>query len=77
MRRPRSPMIRRPKMTSAATILDSKQAAMHLVRLEFEIDRLERAIGTAQKNAATHELELATHMAERAKLMAVLQKKGE
>lgn len=72
MQRPRSPVIRRPKMASADTARDHKQAAMQLVRLEFEINRLKRALSTSRQRTAMHKAELEAQQSERAKLLAVL-----
>lgn len=73
MNRPRSPSVRRPKAAGAGAARDRKSAAIQLVRLEFDINRLERAISMANSRAAAHQAELRQQMAERAKLMAILR----
>lgn len=73
MKRPRVMMPARPKSTSSGVARDRKEAAIQLVRLEFDIARLERAIILASQRARTYRAELAAQSAERDKLMSLLK----
>lgn len=77
MQRLARPIVPRPRTRSVGSARDHKQAAMHLVRLEFEINRLQRALATDRQRVALHESELAVQRSERAKLMAILSDEGK
>ena len=73
MKRPATAMMPRPKSLGTGTARTRKEAAIQLVRLEFDISRLERAIALANQRVHTQSAELALHAAEREKLMLVLR----
>ena len=73
MKRPRIKMPRRPRSISGAVARSNKEAAIQLVRVEFDVARLELAITQAEDRAETHRHELALLDARRQRLLARLK----
>jgi hypothetical protein len=73
MKRPRTLHIRRPKAAGSGTARTSKEAAIQLVRLEFDISRLEQAITQAEARADLARRELTQQQSARHKLMSILR----
>lgn len=73
MKQLRAATLRRPKSISSGTVRTKKDAAIQLVRLEFDISRLENAIDLAVSRAEQHRAELAMQTTQRDKLLAILQ----
>jgi hypothetical protein len=63
---------RRARAASGAVARSSKDAAIHLVRLEFDAARLEQGIAQAEHRAQRYRMELARNIEQRAPLMALL-----
>lgn len=74
MKRPKTQMPKRPRMASTATARNSKEAAINLVRLEFDAARLEMGIAQATNRADAYEGELKRNTAERQKLLGILNR---
>lgn len=72
MKRTKTQMPRRPRMASAAVARTSKDAAIKLVRLEFDASRLEMGLNQMQNRAAAYQHELARNATERAVLLRIL-----
>jgi hypothetical protein len=72
MKRPNSVSVRRPKTLGTGTVRNRKDAAIQMVRLEFDISRLEQAITQADQRATLARAELAVQIAERDKVAAFL-----
>lgn len=73
MNRPNSVSVRRPRTAGAGTARTRKDAAIQLVRLEFDISRLEQAVAQADQRAALARSQLVLQMSERKKLMSLLR----
>lgn len=73
MNRPNSISVRRPKTAGAGIARTHKEAAIQLVRLEFDISRLEQAIRQADQRAAQARADLSLQIMEREKLMSRLR----
>ena len=76
MKRPKTNMPKRPRMASSATARGSKEAAISLVRLEFDAARLEMGIAQARNRAQAYESELERNNAERMRLLDILTADG-
>lgn len=74
MKRPKTQMPKRPRMASSATARSSKEAAISLVRLEFDASRLEMGIAQAQSRVDAYQIELNRNIAERQQLLQTLQR---
>ncbi|MEO0863435.1 MAG: hypothetical protein AAFY39_02400 [Pseudomonadota bacterium] len=61
-------------MASSATARTSKEAAINLVRLEFDAARLEMGITQATNRAEAYQSELLRNVEERRKLLGILNK---
>ncbi|MDX8351427.1 hypothetical protein [Cognatiyoonia sp. IB215182] len=72
MKRPRTQMPRRPKAANGAIARTSKEAAIHLVRLEFDAARLQMGIDQAQDRADNYAHELARNQEQRQRLLGLL-----
>lgn len=72
MNRPKTQMPRRPRMASAKVARSSKEAAISLVRLEFDAARLQQGLDQASNRARSYRHELDRNSEERRHLMAVL-----
>lgn len=73
MKRPRIQTPKRPRMASSATARTSKEAAMHLVRLEFDAARLNMGIAQAENRMATYREELRRNNAQRDALISLIK----
>lgn len=74
MKRPKTQMPKRPRMASSASVRNSKEAAIHLVRLEFDAARLEMGITQARNRAEAYQTELHRNTTERQQLLSVLNR---
>lgn len=72
MKRPRVTIPKRPRSISGAVARSKKEAAIQLVRVEFDAARLELAIQQADDRAGTHRRELALLETRRRNLVAQL-----
>lgn len=72
MKRPRTQMPRRPKAANGAVARTAKEAAIHLVRLEFDAARLQTGIDQAQNRAESYAYELARNKEQRQRLLSLL-----
>lgn len=72
MKRPATPMPKRPRMASAAVARTPKEAAMRLVRLEFDAARLRMGLAQADQRAEAYRSELAQNEEQRRLLLDIL-----
>lgn len=72
MNRPKTQMPRRPRMASAKVARSAKEAAISLVRLEFDAARLQQGLNQASNRTKSYQHELDRNSEERRHLMAVL-----
>lgn len=72
MKRPRTAMPKRPRTASSLVARSRKEAAIHLVRLEFDMNRLEMGIAQAAQRQAQYRAELDCRAHQRAALMKIL-----
>lgn len=72
MKRPHALHPRRPVAQSASVARSRKDAAIQLVRLEFDISRLEMAIDQAAQRSSAYRTELAEKSRQRMALMQIL-----
>ena len=72
MRRAQANMPRRPVSTAGAVAKSRKEAAIQLVRLEFDLNRVETAIAQAEQRARAHRAEREELTRRRDALMARL-----
>lgn len=72
MKRPKTQMPRRPRMASTAVARTPKEAAINLVRLEFDAARLEMGIAQARNRAAAYQHDLDRNRVERKALLGIL-----
>ena len=73
MKRPQTNTPRRPRSMAGAIARNRKEAAMQMVRLEFEASRLELALSQAESRAATYTRELDELTRRRGRLLATLK----
>lgn len=73
MNRPNAIAVRRPKTAGSGKARNRKDAAIQLVRLEFDISRLEQAIVQADQRADQARADLLLQIEEREKLMSHLR----
>ncbi|MEM1273970.1 MAG: hypothetical protein AAGF88_09135 [Pseudomonadota bacterium] len=74
MKRPECTMPKRPSSAAGAIARNRKQAAIQMVRLEFEASRLELATAQAEARAAIHKRDLANLSARRQRLISALNR---
>jgi len=72
MNRPKTQTLRRPRMASARVAKTAKDAAIDLVRLEFDAERLRMGVEQAQTRVAGYQIELNRNRAERSVLIKML-----
>lgn len=72
MKRLQPTMPSRPVSSSGRVARSKKEAAIQLVRIEFDISRLEAAIAQAQQRSNAHSAELDIKAQQRAALMQIL-----
>lgn len=72
MKRPKTCMPKRPRTASASVARTSKEAAIRLVRLEFDAARLEMGIAQARDREGTYSAELARNEEQRRALLNVI-----
>ncbi len=72
MKRPKTQMPKRPRMASSAVARTPKDAAIKLVRLEFDAARLQMGIDQAQDRADSYQQELARNQQQRQMMMDIL-----
>ncbi len=63
---------KRPQSTSAAVVRTSKEAAIRLVKLEFDAARLRQGIAAAEARAAVYQDDLRRNTVQRQSLLAIL-----
>lgn len=74
MQRPMVKTLKRPQNTTKRTIRSSKEAAIELVRIEFEVSRLSLGIKQAEDRILTYNSELTQRLAQRRKLLNLLER---
>ncbi|MEM9757322.1 MAG: hypothetical protein AAF914_15075 [Pseudomonadota bacterium] len=72
MKRPRTTTPRRARTMSGAVARSRKEAAIQMVRLEFEASRLEMAVDQSLDRARAHAIDLDAVRARRRRLIAAL-----
>lgn len=72
MKRPVTQMPRRARTSTAGVARTPKEAAIHLVRLEFDASRLRAGIEQAENRAAGYKHELTQNQDQRKALLALL-----
>ncbi|ETX29351.1 hypothetical protein [Roseivivax isoporae] len=72
MNRPISALPKRPARGTARTARTRKDAAIHLVRLEFDIGRLADGIAQVERRRDLYAAELAVKTRERSRLLGIL-----
>jgi hypothetical protein len=72
MKRPKTQTLRRPRMASARIAQTPKEAAIDLVRLEFDAERLRMGVEQAVNRANSYQIELDRNQAQRAILLNLL-----
>ncbi len=72
MKRPKTQMPKRPRMASSAVARTPKDAAIKLVRLEFDAARLQMGIDQAQDRADCYQQELNRNQKQRKDMMGIL-----
>ncbi len=72
MNRPKTKTLRRPRMASARVAKTPKEAAIDLVRLEFDAERLRMGITQALGRAQSFQAELDLNQSQRARLIGLL-----
>ena len=73
MNRPKTQMPKRSLTASARLANTPKEAAMRLVRLEFDAARLEMGLAQAESRAAIYNEELARNAEQRRHLLDILK----
>lgn len=72
MKQVRTAIMRRPKTLDGAAARSKKEAAIHLVRLEFDLSRLQAGLDQAEARRAHYTAEIAEKSRKRARLMEIL-----
>lgn len=72
MNRPRTFIPNRPTHNTGAAARNKKEAAIHLVRLEFDLGRIDAGMERAQQRLDAFSEELRVKQQHRDKLMAIL-----
>lgn len=72
MKRHKTHMPKRPRVASASVAKTPKEAAVRLVRLEFDAARLEMGIATARERVDRYGAELAHNAAQRRVLLDII-----
>lgn len=72
MNRPKTRTLRRPRMAAGRVAKTPKEAAIDLVRLEFDAERLRMGIDQALGRAQGFQAELDQNEAQRARLLSLL-----
>ena len=72
MNRPKTQTQRRPRMGSARVAKSAKEAAIDLVRLEFDAERLRMGVEQAQNRMQSYQSELDQNLAKRSALIKLL-----
>lgn len=73
MNRPRTSPMRRPARMSGLAARTPKEAAVHLVRLEFDRSRVEAGMRQAELRADLYRAESRTIERQRRKLLEILE----
>lgn len=74
MNRPKTQTLRRPRMASARVAKTAKEAAIDLVRLEFDAERLRMGVEQAQNRMESYQNELNQNRARRSVLIKLLNR---
>ncbi|MEM9342709.1 MAG: hypothetical protein AAGA87_06660 [Pseudomonadota bacterium] len=72
MKRPNTIVPKRPRSMSSAVVKSRKEAAIHLVRLEFDLSRLELGAKQAQQRLIACEEEISEKRRQRTALLSQL-----
>ena len=72
MKRPKTVALGRPAMGYLSGIQSSREAAIQLVRLEFDLDRLSAGIAQSQSRVAAYRNEQAECLRQKARLLEVI-----
>ncbi|MDG4648425.1 hypothetical protein P6F26_08205 [Roseibacterium sp. SDUM158017] len=72
MKRPKIAMTRSPRAARAGVARNRKEAAIQLVRLEFDMSRLRRAIEAAERRSAADRCDYDEKDRQRRSLMRIL-----
>lgn len=73
MKRPKTKTIRRPPLTSSRVAHTPKEAAIDLVRLEFDAERLRLGIAQAEDRLRAYKTELDRIADKRARLTQLIK----
>lgn len=73
MKRAKTLTLRRPTMSSPRPATTAKEAAIDLVRLEFDAERLELGISQARDRLNSYQTELDRLAAKRARLTRIIK----
>ena len=74
MNRPRTQTLRRPRMASARVAKTAKEAAIDLVRLEFDAERLRMGVEQARTRVDSYQTELDRNHAQRSVLIKMMNR---
>ena len=74
MKRPRTATPRRPATGSGRTARTSKDAAISLVRVEFDLSRLSMGIAQAEDRIRTYKAEQSDKLRQRDRLIALISR---
>ena len=72
MKRPKTSIPRRPVVNAGRSARSSKEAAIGLVRVEFDVSRLTMGIDQAEDRIRTYKEELGEKLRERERLIALI-----
>ncbi|MCW1917408.1 hypothetical protein NX862_01440 [Rhodobacter sp. KR11] len=73
MKRPKTQMLRRPPLTSSRVAHTPKEAAIDLVRLEFDAERLRLGIEQAEDRLRAYRAELERIEGKRGRLTRLIE----
>ena len=74
MKRPFTAIPKSPRSARSGVARDRKDAAIQLVRLEFDMSRLQRAIDLAERRSAVDRQSIAEKDRQRRSLMKILNR---
>lgn len=74
MKRPKTSIPHRPQSTSRRVARTAKDAAINLVRIEFDVSRLSMGIEQAKNRIDVYSTELDQKLRERARLLELVGK---
>ena len=74
MNRPKTCTPKRPRSSAGKVPRSSKEAAINLVRLEFDVTRLSNGISQAEDRIRAYSSELDDKLQERQRLLDIMQR---